>query len=60
MKATNKKTEQDVIAEYLEMMERGEGKEYVYTATTVKPKSSNYLKYTSERDGVVTTHYLTV
>ncbi len=60
MKATNKKTEQDVMAEYLEMMERGEGKEYVHTATTVKPKSSNYLKYTSERDGVVTTHYLTV
>lgn len=32
MKATNKKTEQDMMAEYLEMMERGEGKEYVYTA----------------------------
>jgi len=54
------KTDKDLMAEYIEMIERGEASEYVYTATTVKPTSGNYLKDTSERDGKVTTHYLTV
>lgn len=60
MKAINKKTQQDVVAEYLEMIEQGECDEFLHVATTVEPKDADYLKYFSERDGKVITHYLTV
>ncbi|WP_009630065.1 hypothetical protein [Synechocystis sp. PCC 7509] len=60
MKATNKKTEQDVMAEYREIIEQGGCDEFLHIATTVEPKDADYLKYVSERDGKVTTHYLTV
>jgi hypothetical protein len=60
MKTTNNKTETDVMVQYLKMIERGEADEFLYIASTEQPKDSDYLKYTSERDGKVTEHYIVI
>lgn len=52
--------QQDILVEYLGMIERGEGQQFVYIATTEKPKLGSYLQYTSMRNEVLTTHYLTI